>query len=165
MIIDQKVLEDETLDPKNWEGIRSLGHEMLDNMLDYLASIRKSPVWQVMPDHIKQEFKRPVPIDPEGSSETYQDFKNLVLPYKLGNTHPRFWGWVLGTGNVMGMLADMLASGINSNLGGGDHAANYVERQVVDWFKDLFDFPTDASGLITSGGSVANLIGITVRGL
>jgi aromatic-L-amino-acid decarboxylase len=80
----------------------------------------------------------------------------------MGNTHPRFWGWVIGTGSPSGMLAEMLAAGMNPNLGGGDHGAVYVEHQVIEWFKTLFGFPSGASGLLVSGGSMANLVGLTV---
>ncbi|MGE5139688.1 MAG: pyridoxal phosphate-dependent decarboxylase family protein, partial [Rudaea sp.] len=58
--------------------------------------------------------------------------------------------------------AEMLAAGLNPNLGGGDHVANYVERQVIDWCKEMVGYPMDASGLLVSGGSVANLLGLAV---
>src|SRR5438094_8847801 len=60
------------------------------------------------------------------------------------------------------MLADLLASGLNSNLFGGEQAAAYVEAQVVDWFKSLLGFPAEAGGLLVTGGSAANLIGLAV---
>jgi glutamate/tyrosine decarboxylase-like PLP-dependent enzyme len=84
------------------------------------------------------------------------------LPYPLGNIHPRFWGWVMGNGTPFGMLAEMLAAGFNPNMGGGNHVANYVEAQVIDWCKTMFDFPPEASGLLVSGGSMANLVGLAV---
>jgi len=85
-----------------------------------------------------------------------------VLPHPMGNIHPRFWGWVIGTGTPFGMLAEMLAAGMNPNLGGGNHVANYVEAQVLDWCKEMLGFPAGASGLLVSGGSMANLVGLTV---
>jgi glutamate/tyrosine decarboxylase-like PLP-dependent enzyme len=80
----------------------------------------------------------------------------------MGNIHPRFWGWVIGTGTPLGMLADMLAAGMNPNVGGADHTANYVESQVLDWCKEMLAYPAEASGLLVSGGSMANLVGLTV---
>ena len=86
-----------------------------------------------------------------------------MLPYPFGNTHPRFWGWVLGTGTILGAFADLLAASMNSNSGGlAYHSANYVELQVIDWFKEIFGFPKTASGLLTSGCSASNLIGLAV---
>jgi len=52
---------------------------------------------------------------------------------------------------------------MNTNTGGIDHhSANYVERQVLDWLKELLGYPANASGLLTSGCSAANLIGLAV---
>jgi len=59
-------------------------------------------------------------------------------------------------------MTEMLAATMNPNVGGGDHAANYVELQVIDWCKEMLGYPMDASGLLVSGGSMANLVGITV---
>src|SRR5690606_29528526 len=77
-----------------------------------------------------------------------------------GNIHPRAWGWVNGTGSTLGALAEMLAAAMNPNVWGGEHAAAYVEAQVLAWAKQTVDFPESASGVLTSGGSVANLIGL-----
>jgi aromatic-L-amino-acid decarboxylase len=80
----------------------------------------------------------------------------------MGNTHPRFWGWYMGTGTPFGAVADLLASALNPNMGGGNHVANLVERQVVDWCKQIVGLPAEASGLLVSGGSMANFVGLTV---
>jgi glutamate/tyrosine decarboxylase-like PLP-dependent enzyme len=153
---------EETLDPDDWESIRALGHRMLDDMLDYLQTIREHPAWQPMPEEVKRRFQVPVPADDQKLEDIYQEFTDYILPYPLGNIHPRFWGWVVGTGTVSGMLADMLAAGMNPNLAGADHIANYVEKQVIDWLIEMLGFPPSASGLLTSGCSAGNLIGLTV---
>jgi glutamate/tyrosine decarboxylase-like PLP-dependent enzyme len=80
----------------------------------------------------------------------------------MGNIHPRFWAWYMGTGTVLGALADFLASIMNPNLGGGNHVANLVEGQVVNWMKEMLDIPMNSSGLLVSGGSMANFIGLAV---
>lgn len=153
---------EETLDPDNWESARALGHQMLDDMLDYLNTIRGNPVWQPIPDEVKRRFRMPLPAKDQKLEEIYHEFVEYILPYPLGNIHPRFWGWVAGTGTVSGMFADMLAAGMNPNLAGADHIANYVEVQVIDWLKEMLGFPASASGLLVSGCSAGNLIGLTV---
>jgi glutamate/tyrosine decarboxylase-like PLP-dependent enzyme len=80
----------------------------------------------------------------------------------MGNIHPRFWGWYMGNGTLMGALADFLAASMNPNLGGGNHVANLVERQVVDWCKTMVGLPPEASGLLVSGASMANFVGLAV---
>jgi glutamate/tyrosine decarboxylase-like PLP-dependent enzyme len=142
--------------------MRVLGHRMLDDMLDYLKTVRERPVWQHTPDRVKAHFNRPVPLDPQPPEEIYQEFLENVLPYPEGNIHPRFWGWAVGTGTVLGALAELLAASMNTNAGLGDCSASHVEKQVIEWFKEMLGFPTSASGLLTSGCSAANLIGLAV---
>lgn len=154
--------EEESLDPKDWDELRALGHRMVDDMLTYLQTVRDRPVWQPIPAEVKEHLQQPLPGEPQGADEAYQDFVTNVLPHPLGNIHPRFWGWVIGTGTPFGALAEMLAATMNPNMGGGDHVPNYVERQVLDWCKEMLDFPPDASGLLVSGGSMANFVGLAV---
>ncbi|KAA3642389.1 MAG: aminotransferase class I/II-fold pyridoxal phosphate-dependent enzyme [Chloroflexi bacterium] len=135
---------------------------MLDDMLDQMQSFDDSPVWKPLLDEAKAAMKQPLPLTGQGEAQTYEEFKQHVLPNPMGNGHPRFWGWVMGNGTAYGMLADMLASGLNPNMGGGDTISNYVEDQVIDWCKQMFGLPKDYSGLLVSGGSMANLVGLTV---
>jgi aromatic-L-amino-acid/L-tryptophan decarboxylase len=153
---------EETLDPQDWDSFRQLAHQMLDDMLDYQQNVRQRPVWQPVPQEVKDFLQRPVPQEPQPHAQVYQDFVENILPYPMGNIHPRFWGWVMGNGTPFAMLAEMLAAGMNPNLGGGDHVANYVEAQVIDWMKEMFHFPAQASGLLVSGASMANLVALTV---
>jgi len=79
-----------------------------------------------------------------------------VLPYPNGNIHPRFWGWVQGTGTPLAMLADMLASAINPHMAGFNQAPALIERQVINWMAELMGMPESASGILTSGGTMAS---------
>jgi aromatic-L-amino-acid decarboxylase len=153
---------EESLDPEDWEVLRALGHRMVDDMLTYLQTVRERPVWQPVPDQVKSHLRLSLPIEPQGADEAYRDFVEHVLPHPMGTIHPRFWGWVIGTGTPFGALAEMLAATMNPNLGGGEHVANYVERQVLDWCKEMLGYPLEASGLLVSGGSLANLVALTV---
>ena len=71
-------------------------------------------------------------------------------------------GWVHGGGTPVGMLAEMLAAGLNANLGGRDHMPIEVERQIPIWMRELFGFPESASGLFVTGTSMANLMAVLV---
>ncbi len=57
---------------------------------------------------------------------------------------------------------DFLASTVNPNMGGGNHVANYVEGQVVDWCKDIVGLPRESGGLLVSGASMANFVALAV---
>ncbi|MDQ2692592.1 MAG: pyridoxal-dependent decarboxylase, partial [Chloroflexota bacterium] len=152
----------ETLDPENWNELRALAHRMVDDALTYLETVRERPVWQPVPEEVAARFEEPAPHQPEGAEAAYQEFLQNILPYPMGTIHPRFWSWYMGNGTATGALADFLASVMNSNLGGGNHVANLVELQVINWMKEILDFPADSSGLLVSGGSMANLVGIAV---
>ena len=152
----------ETLDPENWDNMRALAHRMVDDAITYLETVRERPVWQPIPDEIAAQFEVSLPHEPSGAEATYDEFKESILPYPMGNIHPRFWGWYMGAGTVFGALADFMAAVMNPNLGGGNHIANNVEKQVVDWVKEMIEFPEDASGLLVSGGSMANFVGLAI---
>ena len=152
----------ETLDPSNWDDIRALGHRMLDDMLDYAAEIRDRPVWQSIPDQVRARFHAALPRQPSDLGEVYREFSDFIVPYATGNVHPGFMGWVHGGGTAVGMLAEMLAAGLNANLGGRDHIPVEVERQIVEWMRQMFGFPKAASGIFVTGTSMANLMAVLV---
>jgi aromatic-L-amino-acid decarboxylase len=152
----------ESLDPVDWTDLRALGHRMMDDMFDHMETLRDGPVWRRMPDGLRQELRRKLPRGPSPAADVYADFQRLVQPYATGNLHPRFMGWVHGGGNPVGMLAELLAGGLNANLGGRDHAPIEVERQVIAWAAEMLGFPGDASGVLVTGTSIANLIGVLV---
>ncbi len=150
----------ESLDPSDWSQTRTLAHQMMDDMLDFLQSIRERPAWASIPDDVRESFSSPMPAQPEGAQQAYEDFKQTVLAYPLGDFHPRFFSWVNSPGSAAGMLAALLTNAMNTNSGGANHAANLVEQQVINWCKAFLDFPETASGVLTSGGSIANLMGL-----
>lgn len=152
----------ETLDPENWDEMRTLAHRIVDDALTYLETVRERPVWQPIPEEVSARFDEQAPHAPAGAEAAYQEFLENVFPYPMGTIHPRFWAWYMGNGTVTGALADFLAAVMNSNLGGGNHAANLVEEQVVNWMKEALGFPHEASGLLVSGGSMANFVGLAV---
>ncbi len=151
-----------TLDPEDWSGLRNLGHRMVDEMMAFLEETGERPCWQPIPDEVKRGFTSGVPRAPQDPVAVYEEFREHILPYPYGNIHPRFWGWVVGTGTPLGMLAEMLAAALNPNVAGFEQAAVYVEEQVISWCKEMLGYPASASGLLVSGGSMANLLGLAV---
>ena len=153
---------EESLDPANWDQLEEIGHEMVTDMIGFLKTIKQQPVWTKPPEEIKNKFKEGLPAGATSFDKVYSDFKNDILPYSIGNIHPRFWSWVMGTGSAQGMLADMLASGMNSNVGIGDQSPMYVDQQVINWCKEIVGFPAESGGALVNGGSVANLNALIV---
>ncbi len=157
---------EKTLDPSNeaaWRELRALGHRMLDGVFDHLEGRRAQPVWQKAPAETQSALAtEAVPRTGQGAAAAYESFLRDVLPYGIGNTHPRFWGWVMGGGTPVGVLAEMLAAGMNPNVGGFDDSATLVEDAVIRWMAELMGMPKGTSGLLASGGSMANLLGLAV---
>lgn len=160
--LDKNEAVDESLDPQDWAELRSLGHRMLDDMLDYLSTVRDKPAWQPVPESVRVHLRAPLPTEPQDAAAVYREFVQNVLPYTNGNRHPRFWGWVQGNGTPMGMLADMLASGMNPHMAGFDQAPILVENQVLAWLTELMGMPPETSGILLGGGTMANLTGLVV---
>ena len=155
-------VQEETLDPSDWEEFRAFAHGVVDDTISFLATLRERTAWSEMPEEIRKSFAEPVPMDGTGVEQAYAEFVQHVRPYPNGNLHPRFWGWVQGTGTPLGMIADLLAAALNPHMAGFNQAPALVESQVLAWLAELMGFPADSSGLLTSGGTMANVIGLAV---
>lgn len=153
---------EETLDPSDWSSMRALAHRAVDDAIDYLAQRREQPVWRATPADVLEHFKTPAPRAPQGAEQAYDEYRQWIEPWQMGNTHPRFWGWYMGAGTAFGALGDFLAATLNPNCGGGSHVAGQVESQVIDWCREFIGMPSGTAGLLVSGGSMANLVGLAV---
>src|SRR5271154_1672151 len=152
----------DTLDPSDWVGFRAQAHRMLDDMLGYIENIRERPVWQPLPEDVRKQFRGATPRGATDLTSVHGEFMRDILPFGAGNVHPGFMGWVHGGGTAVGMMAELLAAGLNANLGGRDHAPIEVERQVGQWTREIFGFPETATGLFVTGTSMANLIAVII---
>ena len=163
MINYHKILEhEETLDPQDWTQTRLLAHRMVDDMIDYYMGVKDRPTWQPPTSEMRNHLTEGLPQTPESIEDIYQEFRQNILPYNKGNVHPRFFSWVEGGGTPLGMMSDMLAAGMNPNVTIGDHSAMYVDKQVIEWSKEMFGYPKSASGILVSGGSLANITALIV---
>lgn len=153
---------DLTLDPDDWDEFRALAHRMVDDTLAHLASLRDQPAWRPMPDAVRASFAEPLPMEGVGAEAAYEAFAERVRPYPNGNLHPRFWGWVQGTGTPLAMMAEMLAAALNPHMAGFNQAPKHVEEQVITWLAELMGFPAASTGVLVAGGTMANVLGLAV---
>ena len=151
-----------TLDPTDWGAFRQLAHRMVDDMLTHLQSLRDKPAWQELPNEIRKSFTAPLPMAGSGDAVAYEEFRTRVMPYTNGNLHPLFWGWVQGNGTPLGMMADMLAAGINPHMAVVNQAPGHVELEVIRWLSEMLGMPAGMSGLFVTGGTMANTLGLAV---
>ena len=150
-----------TLDPKDWNHFRAAAHAMLEASIDKLESAKDGRVWTPLPDEQADIIHSDLPI--EGSSpQMIQSLLQGFLPYGVGNTHPRFFGWVHGAGAPSGIMAEIAAGAMNINAGGRNHIAPVVEREVIRWSTEMMGMPVGTSGLVVSGTSMATIIALKV---
>jgi len=153
--------EPSSLDPQDWDEFRRHSHELLDTCISRMANARDYP-WRPVDIEAAGTFRLDLNEPGIGHAKLASTLAESVLPYGTGNTHPRFFGWVHGTGLATGLLAEIVAATMNSNCGGRDHGATYIEREVIRWCAQVFDFPEDSSGLLVTGTSQATLIALAV---
>ena len=150
----------DSLDPVDWEALKSTFHPAVEQAIDHLRGIRDAPVWRATPDAVKQRLGSPLPRRAQALDELLAVFAEDILPYGPANTHPRFFGWMHGSGNLAGALGEMLAAVMNCSVGGRDHVAVHVERQVIAWCKEIFAYPAASSGVLTTGTSMGTVIAL-----
>ncbi len=152
--------EPHNLEPDSWPEFRRTAHEALDAAINHLQNRAQAPVWQRPPDRLRHGLRAPLPREGTDSDALMARIVTEFLPHDVGNTHARFFGWVHGAGTPEGLIPDIFAAAMNANLGGRDHIANEVEKQVISWCVEIFSFPPGAGGLILSGSSMATLVAL-----
>jgi glutamate/tyrosine decarboxylase-like PLP-dependent enzyme len=148
------------------DRFRSLGHELVDRIAEWLATMPSGPVTSgespaeiraaLGPDELPEEGG-----DPE---RLLDEAARLLFEHSLFNGHPRFFGFITSSAAPIGALADLLASAVNPNVGGFplSPAATEIEARTVRWIARLLGYPEDCGGLLVSGGNVANFVGFWV---
>lgn len=149
-----------SLDPEDWDRVSADAAEIMQDVISHFEDRPERNVWTAMPSHIAASLHEFLPVSGEDARNVYHQFRDSIMPYDLGNTHPRFWGWVIGSGTVYGAFAELLTAALNINAAGFQSAAIEVEDVVLGWLKMAMGFPDDASGILTTGGSDANFYGI-----
>jgi aromatic-L-amino-acid decarboxylase len=141
---------------------RTAGHAAVDLLADYLGKLPEGPVWQAMDPAVRERLLTlPLPRAGRGLDELVADIGGHVLPYPMGNGHPRFFGWVNAAPAPAGVLATLAAAAMNPSSAGGDHADVHLERTVVRWIAELAGFPhPPGAGLLTSGASMATIVAL-----
>jgi glutamate/tyrosine decarboxylase-like PLP-dependent enzyme len=151
-----------SLDPADWAVFRAQAHAALDRAIGRLEHAGDGPVWRPTPDEVRHRFEARLPRRGRGLDAALADLEADIAPYVVGNTHPRFFGWAHGAGTPIGLVAEMIAAGLNANCGGRDHVGPIVEQQVTRWAAEAFGFPHDSSGIFVTGTSQANFLGLLV---
>jgi aromatic-L-amino-acid/L-tryptophan decarboxylase len=141
------------------DRIKALGARITALAAEHLTGMRGRAVFGPMRAEVRRALiEQPLPRQGLAPDLILERIATELMPYPMGNGHPRFFGWVNSPPAHLAALTEMLAAALNASCAGGDHAAVYLEHGVVGWLMDLVDFPRDGSyGLLVSGGSMASL--------
>ena len=137
------------------DEIRRLGYAAADAVAEHRAKLESRPVFGKVGEGAAL-FNEPVPEDGQPIEKTLAFVREHILPFPMGNSHPRFYGFINATADPVGIAADYLAASMNPNCWGGDHAAIHVENRVLTWLSEMLGYPPEAEGILVSGGSMAN---------
>jgi len=149
------------LDP---EEFREIGHRLVDDVAELLATIRTRPLTLgESASDVRAALGAASPLPEEGTDAgtVLREATDLLMDHSLYNSHPRFFGYITAGAAPIGILGDMLASAINPNVGSWTLSpmATEIEAQAVRWIADLVGFPGEGGGVLVSGGNVANMLG------
>lgn len=147
---------DDGLDPVDWDDFATFLAQFVEDEYRQLGESLHSSVWKPLAAESQSFLKdETLPLEGQDITQVVENYRRHIRPYRAGNTHPRFYGWVQGCGTVPGLMAEFAAAAMNSNCGGREHAAIYVERLVMQWCKQIFGFAEQSAGVLTSGTSAS----------
>jgi len=150
--------------PFEWSAseIRDAGAELFARIAEHLSTLPRGPVFRPVPPALAARAQSEAPHGGVPLAALFEELEQRLLPHPFGNGHPRFFGWVNSPPAPVGVVAAAMAAAINPSVAGGNHGAVYIEREVLDWFKQIVGWPAAAGGLLVSGGSAGALTALTV---
>src|SRR5215813_6907587 len=146
------------------EALHDLASRTIALTTEYLQQISELPVFpETAGGKLTRLLGSELPVDPEPLEQLIEDCRRIMYGSRH-NGHPRFFAYVASPANPAGIFADLLASTLNSSVTSwrSGPAATEIERLVVRWLGSMIGYGDDTRGLLTSGGSMANLLGVLV---
>lgn len=147
----------------NTGEFRDAGHRVVDLLADYLEGIESRPLFPATaPAELRELFSEPLPEGGQPMEAVLEEVRDKLLPHSTHVNHPGYFGLMTATPSVPGILGDFIASALNQNVGTWTiaPAATEIERRTLRWLTDLAGYGPEAGGNLTSGGTLANLIGL-----
>lgn len=146
------------------EAFRAIGHQLVERVAEFLESLPERPVNPGdSPGAVRDRLgDRPMPEGGRAPGDLLTEAADLILEHSLLTGHPRHLAYIIGSPAPIGALADLLAASLDPNVSSWWRSAmaTEIEVQTVRWIAELVGYPQDCAGLLTSGGSMANYIGL-----
>ncbi|MGI9106281.1 MAG: pyridoxal phosphate-dependent decarboxylase family protein [Pyrinomonadaceae bacterium] len=141
------------------EALRELAARAVELVTQYFQSVHELPILtQTAAEELAAQFCAPLPVAGDSLDQLFDDCRRLFAGSRH-NGHPRFFGYVASPATPIGAFADLIASALNQNVPAwrSAPAATHIEQTVVGWLALMINYAEGAGGLLTSGGSMANL--------
>jgi aromatic-L-amino-acid/L-tryptophan decarboxylase len=148
------------MDPREF---REIGHQVVDLLAKYFEQIEQKPVFpDVEPAVLTKLFDEPLPETSSPAENVLKELQEKLLPYCTHVGHPGYMGLITPSPSPVGVIADFICSALNQNIGAYSigPAGVAIERRTVRWLTDLVGYDQAAGGNLTSGGMMANFIGL-----
>jgi aromatic-L-amino-acid decarboxylase len=146
------------------EDLTDLSSHAVGLVSEYFARVSEMPVFPAIAGgEITSRLGSDIPVEPEPLERLIEDCRTIISGSRH-NGHPRFFAYVASPSTPAGAFADLIASALNSSVTSwrSGPAATEVERMVVRWLGSLIHYGENTHGLLTSGGSMANLLAILI---
>ena len=144
------------------DEFRKVGHALIERMARHLETINDRPITAAdAPSDVRALIgQRGLPDRGTDGGALLDRTAELLFDHSLFNLHPKFWGYITGSPAPLGMLGDLLAAGINPNVGAYalSPVATEIEKQTVRWIAEFIGFPSSCGGIMVSGGNMANMV-------
>ena len=151
--------------PLNMGGdeFRAIGHRLVDRIAEFLDSLPEKPVTRGESVSVVRKAlgaECALPANGTDASALLDRAADLLFEHSLFNGHPSFWGYITSSAAPIGALGDLLAAAVNPNAGAWPLSpmATEIEAQTIRWIAEILHYPIDCSGILVSGGNVANLV-------
>ena len=142
------------------EEFRRAAHNMIDLAFDHWEKLDKKPPWRPLERRTQAFFNSALPETPTSPDDLVQALRTQGLLNPSVHAHPKFFGWVIGSGHFEGLLGRLAETLTNTNAFGGAQVSTLVEKQVLSWTQEALSLPLHTNGVCLSGSSEANLLGL-----
>src|SRR5688572_18383322 len=146
----------------NPDEFRHAGRALVDTIANLLEHIDTLPVsHKLEPRDIHALMPRALPEQGGDAIDLLGQAAHILIENSTLTAHPRFWGYINGSVAPIGILADLLASAVNQNVGGWSlsPAATEIEKQTIAWLAEMIGYDPKCGGILVSGGNMANMLG------
>jgi aromatic-L-amino-acid/L-tryptophan decarboxylase len=145
------------------DEMRRLARWVVDTVIDHFEHRAELPVIKTgAPNELMSMLGGPPPEEPGDALAAMRVLVDVALSNMQHGDHPRYFARVPGPSSFAAVLGEWLATGFNAMVASwaGGSGPTAVELVVVEWLRSLVGMPAGTEGVLTSGGSLANMTGL-----